>query len=78
MPLADLERRAEDLSPHGLPGSNLFVDYCHLNWHGYYEMSQVILDVLLADLPALAAPGPKPTRDDLIAREGWNDLPVLH
>jgi len=78
MPLADLERRAEDLSPHGLPGSNLFVDYCHLNWHGYYEMTQVILDVLLADLPALAAPGPKPTRDDLIAREGWNDLPVLH
>ncbi len=76
--LADLEHRAEDLSPHGLPGNNLFVDYCHLNWNGYYEMTQAILDVLLANLPALTDPGPKPTLADLVAREGWNDLPELN
>ena len=40
--LVDLERVAQEVSPQGLPGANLFVDYCHLNWRGYATMTQAL------------------------------------
>ncbi len=37
--LLDLERAAERASPLGIPGQELFVDYCHMNWRGYGLMA---------------------------------------
>ncbi|MCO4770822.1 MAG: SGNH/GDSL hydrolase family protein [Deltaproteobacteria bacterium] len=44
--LIDLEAAAEASSPQGLPGPELFVDYCHLNWRGYHQMAAVLLERL--------------------------------
>ena len=34
VPLIDLERATIQAAPHGVPGPELFVDYCHMNWKG--------------------------------------------
>lgn len=44
--LVDLERVAQEASPGGVPGPELFVDFCHLNWRGYSLMAAEILRVL--------------------------------
>ncbi len=44
--LVDLESAAVAQSPGGLPGEELFVDFCHMNWKGYGEMAQVVLAAL--------------------------------
>ena len=41
--LVDLEAAAEAVSFGGIPGGDLFVDYCHMNWAGYAAMADVIL-----------------------------------
>ena len=41
--LVDLEAAAEAASTGGIPGDNLFVDYCHMHWTGYAAMAKVIL-----------------------------------
>lgn len=46
--LVDLDQHARALSPGGLPGPELFVDYCHMNWWGYGLMAQEILRVIEA------------------------------
>ena len=44
--LVDLDLWARSVAPHGLPGDDLFVDYCHMNEEGYWlagaEVSRVI------------------------------------
>jgi len=37
--LVDLETAAQKASPQGIPGFELFVDYCHMNWRGYGLMA---------------------------------------
>jgi len=72
--LVDLESVAERVSPHGIPGYNLFLDYCHLDQNGYYLMAQEALRVLEADnlIPAsFGKPGPKPTMQEIIDHYGW-------
>ncbi len=72
--LVDLEAVAERLSPHGIPGYNLFLDYCHMDQNGYYLMAQEALRVLESDklIPAsFGKPGPKPTMQEIIAHYGW-------
>jgi tetratricopeptide (TPR) repeat protein len=44
--LADLDAAARRASPGGLPGSELFTDYCHMNWRGYALMAEELLDVM--------------------------------
>ncbi len=44
--LVDLEERARALSPHGVPGGELFLDYCHMNREGYAAMAEAILEAL--------------------------------
>jgi len=70
--LVDLEARAQALSPNGLPGPDLFYDYCHLNWRGYAEMSAEILQGLQrAGLVPAEGPGRTlPPREELRARFG--------
>jgi len=40
--LVDLESAAEQASPQGIPGQELFVDYCHMNWRGYGLMAEAL------------------------------------
>ena len=44
--LVDLERAADEASPGGIPGRNLFLDYCHMHWKGYAAMATEVLRVL--------------------------------
>ncbi len=44
--LVDLERAADEASPDGIPGRNLFLDYCHMHWKGYASMAAEVLRVL--------------------------------
>lgn len=41
--LVDLERAAERASPGGVPGPELFVDYCHMTQYGYALMADEIV-----------------------------------
>jgi len=41
--LVDLEAAAEELSPDGIPGPGLFLDYSHMHWWGYAAMAQQVL-----------------------------------
>ena len=75
--IADLEKAAFDLSPHGITGDSLFLDLCHMNWKGYYLMTQEILRVLHDAKLIPAAPNepfPKPTMDELIEQNEWSKL----
>ena len=42
----DLASAAEALSPHGIPGHGLFLDYCHMHWRGYAHMADEVLSSL--------------------------------
>ena len=46
--LVDLQRAAERASPHGIPGDELFLDSCHMNWQGYGLMAEEAARVILA------------------------------
>ena len=61
-----------------LPGTELFIDYCHMNWRGYAEMSRAVLKVLFEVHPELN-PGsaPLPGVEDLGRLVGMPDEPVL-
>ena len=45
--LADLEQRAVEQSATGVPGSELFVDSCHMNWSGYAGAASAILETVM-------------------------------
>jgi hypothetical protein len=57
--LADLERRAPEHCKNGIPGVELFIDYCHMNWRGYQTMADEIMTAL--DERGLRPPGPEAT-----------------
>ncbi|HNW44937.1 MAG TPA: SGNH/GDSL hydrolase family protein [Elusimicrobiales bacterium] len=65
--LVDLEREAEALSPHGIPGEELFLDYCHMNWKGYKAMEDAILKSL-ASAGWLPGKGGKPLTREALRR----------
>jgi len=72
--LVDLEKAAREVSPHGLPGLNLYVDICHMRHEGYYLMAQEALRVMEHErlIPAsFGRPGPKPTMEEIIAHYNW-------
>jgi hypothetical protein len=72
--LADLEKAAEGISPNGIPGKNIFLDYCHMNYRGYYLMSQEVLRVL-AEREMIPGNGreplPPPTMEEIMASSNW-------
>ncbi len=53
--LVDLESHARSLSPDGLPGPELYVDYCHMNWRGYAAMTGPFLQAIPRVLPGVVA-----------------------
>lgn len=44
VPLVDVEALFRSLSPHGIPGANLFADYIHPTLEGYQIVAQAIAD----------------------------------
>lgn len=58
--LVDLEGAAIAASPDGIPGDELFLDYCHMRWSGYAAMAAEVLAALerAGHVPAVARPLP--------------------
>ena len=59
--LLDLEAAAERAADDGVPGYDLFLDFCHMNWRGYALMaSEIIATLEAAGLmpPGGSEPGP--------------------
>jgi hypothetical protein len=54
IPLIDLEQAVNNASPHGIPGPELFVSYCHMNWAGQALVADTMFAALRTkgDLPA--------------------------
>jgi len=76
--LVDLEAAAVRLSPGGLPGKELFVDFCHMNWRGYGGMAEAVLATLAEHglgPTTEASPMTPPTVTELAERFG---LPPLN
>ena len=67
--LVDLEEAASAASPGGIPGPELFWDYCHMTSDGYRAMARE-LDRVLAASPA--GPGPSASLPD------WDALTREH
>jgi len=44
--LVDLQAKAREISADGIPGEDLFLDYCHMRWQGYGKMAEEVLRVL--------------------------------
>jgi len=76
--LADLHARARKVSPSTIPGEEIFVDNCHMNWRGYAEMADVILESFFEHQLAPAGTSLKrealPSPDKL--RLDWNLEPL--
>ena len=64
--LADLDAVARAASPGGLPGRELFTDYCHMTWRGYGLMAQEITRTLEA-----AGLLPAPAKLDAVERASF-------
>jgi tetratricopeptide (TPR) repeat protein len=54
--LVDVERQMEEpaASAHGIPGSELFLEHCHMTLAGNYLIARAVLDALVPVLPAEA------------------------
>lgn len=73
--LADLEKEAEALSLHGIPGPELFVDYCHMNWIGYAAMEKAMLRVLEQEEWLPGKGGRRPSLEELRRRFDLDERP---
>jgi hypothetical protein len=73
--LVDLAAKADALSPHGIAGSELFDDYCHMNWIGYAAMEDEVLATLVREGWVPRGSGVRPSREDLRARFGLEQSP---
>ncbi len=56
MTLVDLEAAARRAAPDGIPGSEQYIDYCHMNWRGYATMAAEFLRALPRALPGVPTP----------------------
>lgn len=74
--LADLDAAARAESPGGLPGDELFTDYCHMNWRGYALMAETIAAAMerAQFLPAPPAPIAAERREELRQSFGLQPL----
>jgi len=63
--LLDLEAHTQTLAPAGLPGDELFRDYCHMHWWGYLAVARAI--GVLLDEHGLGPPWPR----DAESADAW-------
>ncbi|MCZ7587076.1 MAG: hypothetical protein M5R36_29095 [Deltaproteobacteria bacterium] len=78
--LIDLEHAAERAAEHGIPGDDLFFDFCHMNWPGYRKMSEEVVDVLIRETIVEGRspePLPRPSTDEIIRARHWEILTDL-
>jgi hypothetical protein len=50
VPLADVERRAYEVAPHGIPGQDMFYDYCHLHARSNPVVLEALAEVLIREV----------------------------
>tara|TARA_Y100001968_G_scaffold332556_1_gene391214 strand:- start:4528 stop:6012 length:1485 start_codon:yes stop_codon:yes gene_type:complete len=76
--LLDLEAAAERASPLGLPGPELFVDYCHMNWRGYGLMAEELRAALqlAGSAPGWPVEGASLPLDVVAERQRLHPLPA--
>lgn len=75
--LVDLEAAAVEASPWGVPGSEMFLDYCHMTWEGYSTMALTVLDAIEAGgfgPPGTPSTRPLPPRE--VTAKQWDLLPT--
>ncbi|MCO4771251.1 MAG: hypothetical protein KDA24_14555 [Deltaproteobacteria bacterium] len=78
----DLQESAQELASQGIPGDDLFVDSCHMNWRGYRAMGAALADAAwkaglgfteprrgVPGTPQLATSSPPP--DVFVANRRW-------
>jgi lysophospholipase L1-like esterase len=72
--LVPVDRAFEAAAPHGLPGFELFADYCHPNLQGQRLLALVVADALQASgvLPETGRLGEAPPLDEGLARFGMD------
>ena len=71
VPMADMERALERVSPDGIPDPNYFGDAGHMNWQGYYLMGQEVLAAILKSGAVKGnrnEPLPAPAREEIIEK----------
>lgn len=73
--LVDLEAAAKEVSD-GLPGSDLFLDYCHMSCAGYARMGQEVLQAAGSAEPRLSVES-TPSAQEFCRRHGVPGGPVL-
>jgi len=72
--MADFERIAVKNSPHGLPGDELFADYCHMRWRGYYLCArEAVRQMINHDLidGRFGEPKSRPAAEEIIKKKVW-------
>lgn len=74
--LVDLQGAAERAAKDGIPGYDLFLDFCHMNWRGYAAMALEI-EAALGEAGLLVGGEPAPTVDDLGARFGMAEIEAM-
>jgi tetratricopeptide (TPR) repeat protein len=76
--LVDAERLFERISPHGIPGQDLFHEHVHLNFHGNYLLAEAILEQVEKTVlrkRMMSAGGPKLSEQEcvrLLAFTEWD------
>lgn len=76
--LLDLEAAAERAAEDGIPGYDLFLDFCHMNWRGYALMAEELMATLggAGLLPEGDAASAK-TIEELGAQLGMADVETM-
>ncbi len=74
--LVDLAAKADALSPHGIAGSELFDDYCHMNWIGYAAMADEVIAALTREGWIPHGEAVPPSREELRVRFGLEENPA--
>ena len=76
VPLVDLAKHLEQISPTGITDPSLFVDHCHMTWWGYKMVADLMLTGVqkIGVIPKDAKQHPAPTIEQLIYDNGWERI----
>lgn len=83
VPLCDLAGRLEPMSERGIPGDDLFVDWCHFNEVGNRKVAAILADCLveagIVDRPpgGFQEPPTEPVADPVYSLEAWGGRDTL-
>jgi hypothetical protein len=72
-----MEKALDDVSSHGIPNPDIYIDYCHMTWWGYHLMAEQVVDAIIASGlidRGKTQPNPRPTARQIIEHFGWQAL----